>query len=148
MTPEMCRGNDGVPHTQYLKATGGRKADGTLTYSWLCPNCGARFERTDLQNATDGMGAVHEVQVRVGPLQPRSAAQDLAAQAAQSSGTANPLAQYHAALQQVEAQQQLAAAQQVEQQRHVAAVFDMASMDDRMNDGTAFPDTDANDQYL
>ena len=96
------------------------------------------------------------MQVRVGPLQPRSAAQDLAAQAAQSSGAANPLEQYHAALQQVEAQQQLAAAQQVEQQRHAAAVFDMASMDDRMNDGTgtyeqlttAFPDTDANDQYL
>ena len=160
MTPEMCRGTDGVPHTQYLKATGGRRVDGTTTYSWLCQNCGARFERTDLQNATDGRGAVHEVQVRVGPLQPRSAEQDLAAQAAQSSGMANHLEQYHAALRQAEAlgvQSQLAAAQQVEQQRHVADVYDMASMDDRMNDGTGtyeqltttvFPDVDPNDQSL
>ena len=67
-----------------------------------------------------------------------------------------PLAQHLAALQQAEAQQHLAAVQQVEQQRHVAAVFDMASMDDRMNDGTGtyeqltttFPDADPNDQLL
>ena len=144
MTTEMCRGNDGVPHTQYLKATGGQKVDGTTTYSWLCQNCGARFERTDLQNATDGVGAVHEVQARAGPLQPRSAALDIAAQAAQSSGTADPLAQYPAMLQQVEAQHRMAAAQLVEQQRHEATVFDMTNMDDSM----AFPDTDANDQYL
>ena len=159
-TPELCRSSDGTPHTQYLKATGGKRADGTLTYSWLCQNCGSRFERTDLQNATDGEGAVHAVQARAGPLQPRSAAQDLAAQAVQSSGMANHLEQYHAALRQVEAlgvQQQLAAAQQVEQQRHVADVYDMASMDDRMNDGTGtydqltttvFPDVDPNDQSL
>ena len=160
VTPDLCRSSDGTPHTQYLKATGGKRADGTLTYSWLCQNCGSRFERTDLQNATDGEGAVHAVQARAGPLQPRSAALDLVAQATQSSGMANHLEQYHAALRQAEAlgvQSQLAAAQQVEQQRHVADVYDMASMDDRMNDGTGtyeqltttvFPDVDPNDQSL
>ena len=158
----MCRGNDGIPHKQFLKATGGKRADGTLTYSWLCQNCGARLERTSIENATDGAGAVHEVQARAGPLQPRSAEQDHAAQAVQSSGTIRPLAQHLAALPQAEAQQHLAAVQQVEQQRHVAAVFDMASMDDRMNDGTGtydqlaptldgqptFPDTNPNDLDL
>ena len=137
MTPETCRGNDGVPHTQYLKATGGRRADGTTTYSWLCQNCGARFERTSIEDATDGTGAVPAVQASAGPLQPRSAEQDLAAQAAQSSGTIRPLAQHLATLQQAEAEQHLAAVQLAEQQRQVATVFDMASMERR--DGNLRP---------
>ena len=133
-TPDMCRGNDGVPHRQYLKATGGQRGDGTKSFSWLCQNCGARFERTNLQNATDGAGLVLEHQANAGPIQPRPAEADLRAQAAASSATIRPLDQHLATLPHQAAEEHLMAVQMAELQRPNPERFNLTAHDDAMVD--------------
>ena len=71
-----------------------------------------RFERANLASATDGEGVVLHGQI-AGPLLPRSAEADMAARA-------RPTAEPQATM----------------PQQHAATVFDMATFDDRMNDGT------------
>ena len=152
-TPELCRGPDGIPHREYLKATGGQRGDGTKTYSWMCENCGARFERTDLQSATDGEGFVHDRQAVAGPIQPRSAAADRQAQAPASSSTIRPLEQHLATLPPQDAARYLQAVQTAVLQRDSPEMFNLAEDGDEMIDEgqvptsanpSTFPDADPN----
>ena len=156
-TPDLCRGTDGVPHREYLTATGGTRGSGQKTFSWLCQNCGARFERTDLQNATDGAGHAQERQNAAGPILPRSAAEDLQAQAIASSQTIRPLEQHLAALPPQAAAEYLQAVQTAVMHRENPQVFNLAENEDDMVDegqGTisasrsTFPDADPNDPDL
>ena len=158
-TPDQCRGNDGVPHRQYLKATGGQRGDGTKSFSWLCQNCGARFERTDLQNATDGAGHAHERQTAAGPILPRSAAEDLQAlqaQATASSQAIRPLEQHLATLQPQAAAEYLQAVQTAVMHRESPQMFNLAEEDAMVDEGqvatsagqSTFPDAGPNDPDL
>ena len=156
-TPDLCRGQDGVPHREYLIATGGTRGSGQKTFSWMCQNCGARFERTDLQNATDGAGHAHERQNAAGPILPRSAAEDLQAQAIASSMTIRPLEQHLATLPPQAAAEYLQAVQTAVMHRENPEMFNLTENDDAMVDEgqvatsagqSTFPDADPNDPDL
>ena len=119
----------------------------------MCENCGARFERTDLQSATDGEGSVHERQSAAGPILPRSAAADRQAQAPASSSTIRPLEQHLATLPPQDAVRYLQAVQTAVLQRDSPEMFNLAEDGDEMIDEgqvptsanpSTFPDADPN----
>ena len=138
-TPELCRGPDGIPHRAFLKATGGQRGNGTKTFSWMCENCGARFERTDIHNATDGEGSVQGHQSAAGPILPRSAAADRQAQALASSSTIRPLEQHLATLPPQDAARYLQAVQTAVIQRDNPEMFNLAEDGDEMIDEGQVP---------
>ena len=95
----------------------------------MCDNCGARFERTDLQNATDGAGHVPGPQSHAGPIQPRSAEEDHRAQAAASSATIRPLEQHLSTLTPQAAEQYLQAVQTAVMHRQNPQMFNLTEND-------------------
>ena len=138
-------------------ATGGQRGNGTKTFSWMCENCGARFERTDIQNATDGEGSVQGHQSAAGPILPRSAAADRQAQALASSSAIRPLEQHLATLTPQAAAEYLQAVQTAVIHRDRPEVFNLAENDDEMVDigqpvtlpsQSTFPDVDPTDPDL